>query len=122
MPPPKPPLPAAISNNNSSSNITPDPANNEAVKQVAAVKDEVEKRKPDWLEELSRKQAHRKSGMFSDSKSESSVISSSAAAPTVAPTAAPAPTAATKPAVVTDKPHLPVKPSQIRDEGKSTDN
>ena len=119
MPPPKPPLPAAISNNNSSSNITPDPANNEAVKQVAAVKDEVEKRKPDWLEELSRKQAHRKSGMFSDSKSESSVISSSAA-PTVAP--APTAAAATKPAVVTDKPHLPVKPSQIRDEGKSTDN
>jgi hypothetical protein len=59
MPPPKPPLPAAL--------ITANLAEAELKKA-----EEAEKRKPDWLEELSRKQAHRKSGLFSDSKSESS--------------------------------------------------
>ena len=60
MPPPKPPLPAAL--------IT---ANISAEAELKKA-EEAEKRKPDWLEELSRKQAHRKSGLFSDSKSESS--------------------------------------------------
>ena len=62
MPPPKPPLPAAL--------IT---ANISAEAELKKA-EEAEKRKPDWLEELSRKQAHRKSGLFSDSKSESSAV------------------------------------------------
>jgi hypothetical protein len=52
---------------------------------------------------------------FTESKSESSVLGSSTAASSA--TAASSSTAATKPAVVADKPHLPIKPSQIRDEG-----
>lgn len=66
-----------------------------------------DKKKPDWLEELSRKQAHRKSGLFSDTKVE-----------TISPTSV-SNNALAKPAVaIADKPHLPIKPSQIRDDGE----
>jgi len=61
-----------------------------------------EKKKPEWLEELSRKQAHRKSGLFTDTKIENTN---------------PQPSTQPKPVALTDKPHLPVKPSQIRDDG-----
>jgi hypothetical protein len=62
MPPPKPPLPAAISNTAPiGSEVIGDPT-----KLASVSKDETEKRKPDWLEELSRKQAHRKSGLVSE--------------------------------------------------------
>ncbi len=106
MPPPKPPLPASA--------LIPNV--NQA--EVEAKKDEAEKRKPDWLEELSRKQAHRKSGLFSETKSESVLPSSSTTATTSTTTSAATTQPLTKPSVVADKPHLPVKPSQIRDDGK----
>jgi hypothetical protein len=64
MPPPKPPLPATLTGNNVTAETSAE----------LKAKEETEKRKPDWLEELSRKQAHRKSGLFSESKSESSVV------------------------------------------------
>lgn len=52
-------------------------------------KDFEEKKKPDWLEELSRRQAGRKSSIKGDSPKSSS-----------------------------EKPNIPIKPSQIRDDGK----
>ena len=109
MPPPKPPLPAAalITNVNLAETAASE-----------AKKDEAEKRKPDWLEELSRKQAHRKSGLFSETKSESVLPSSSTATTTSTTTTAATAQPSTKPSVVADKPHLPVKPSQIREDGK----
>ena len=62
-------------------------------------------KKPDWLEELSRKQAVRKSGLFSnkpDVKDPEPVTTSANAA------------------VEPNKPQVPLKPSQIRDEARKS--
>ncbi len=58
-----------------------------------------EPKKPGWLEELSRKQAHRKSGLFNKEQSKEN-LKETGSLPATA-----------------DKPQLPVKPSQIRDDG-----
>ena len=91
LPPPKPPLPRE----DSKEMLVPVP------------KTEAPK-KPDWLEELSRKQNIRKSGLFKDKSEEKAEEESpTAAASAVA-------TSPTEP-----KPQVPLKPSQIKsDEGE----
>lgn len=65
-------------------------------------------KKPDWLAELSRKQANRRSGMFSNNNSNEEVKPGTS--PPKVPTES-------KPVIAPDKPHIPLKPSQIREEG-----
>ena len=86
LPPPKPPLPREDSK-----------------EMLVAPKTEAPK-KPDWLEELSRKQNIRKSGLFKDKSEdkEEKEEDTSATSPTGEP-----------------KPQVPLKPSQIKDEGKA---
>ncbi|CAB4055965.1 unnamed protein product [Lepeophtheirus salmonis] len=92
-------------NNNNNNTITS--PNSKSSSPVHAFKEELQNRlesnnendvsqakKPDWLEELSRKQANRKSGFFNDK-----VPGSRSSAP-----------------IILDKPQLPTKPSQIRDD------
>lgn len=69
-------------------------------------KTEEPSKKPDWLEELSRKQAVRKSGLFKDSNKPLSQteLKSTPTSNSSSP--------------MELKPVLPTKPSQIRDEGK----
>ena len=69
-------------------------------------------KKPDWLAELSRKQANRRSGLFTNSSDTSLDANKSAGTspPKIAENN-------NKPVIATDKPHIPLKPSQIRDEG-----
>ena len=69
-------------------------------------------KKPDWLAELSRKQANRRSGLFTNSSDASLDANKSAGTspPKIAENN-------NKPVIATDKPHIPLKPSQIRDEG-----
>ena len=82
--------------------------------------DEQSAKKPDWLAELSRKQANRRSAVFppasvasvdqqSDTTSTNNLKSGSTSPPKIQNE--------TKPAVAVDKPHIPLKPSQIREEG-----
>ena len=67
--------------------------------------------KPGWLEELSRKQAHRKSGLFSKEQSKDNLKENNA---TPAP-----PTGQQNPLPAeSNKPQLPMKPSQIREDGE----
>ena len=83
------------------------------------INDEQSAKKPDWLAELSRKQANRRSAVFppassvvvepSSDTSTSNVKSGSTSPPKIQNE--------TKPAVAVDKPHIPLKPSQIREEG-----
>eukprot|EP00096_Caligus_rogercresseyi_P002582 TRINITY_DN1476_c1_g1_i2.p1 TRINITY_DN1476_c1_g1~~TRINITY_DN1476_c1_g1_i2.p1 ORF type:complete len:627 (+),score=195.72 TRINITY_DN1476_c1_g1_i2:400-2280(+) len=68
-------------------------------------------KKPDWLEELSRKQANRKSGFFND-KTSSNIGSGSGSSMSMTASS----TATRAPPALTDKPQLPTKPSQIRDD------
>jgi hypothetical protein len=88
--------------------------------------------KPTWLEELSRKQAHRKSGMFTKEpskenlKENNSASSNSLGSPSTSPFHVAATSASTNSANVDksdnsggfSKPMLPVKPSQIREDGE----
>ncbi len=97
--PQKPPPPHT--NSDSSIKIMDEKKDSDDKKEVD------DKKKPEWLEELSRKQAHRKSGLFTDTKVET--VSTTAVLNNVQP----------KPVVaIADKPHLPIKPSQIRDDGE----
>ena len=79
------------------------------IKTEPAKETEDNAKKPDWLQELSRKQANRRSAVFTSNESETSIKSG---------TSPPKVSAETKPVVAPDKPHIPLKPSQIREEGK----
>ena len=65
-------------------------------------------KKPDWLAELSRKQANRRSGLFTTTTNNEAEIKTGTSPPKIAEN---------KPTVAPDKPHIPLKPSQIREEG-----
>ena len=95
------------------------PTNSSAPMTSETINDEQSAKKPDWLAELSRKQANRRSAVFppassvvvepSSDTSTSNVKSGSTSPPKIQNE--------TKPAVAVDKPHIPLKPSQIREEG-----
>ena len=128
-PPPKPQLPvqpaatSAIEANKEAANTTLDDS----------------AKKPDWLAELSRKQANRRSGLFSGNSSETAlnVEDTATAGPTAGTGSKPLTSGRSsltsggssppkmaennniKPVIAPDKPHIPLKPSQIRDEGES---
>ena len=96
------------------------PTNSSAPMTSETNNDEQSAKKPDWLAELSRKQANRRSAVFppasssvvvepSSDTSTSNVKSGSTSPPKIQNE--------TKPAVAVDKPHIPLKPSQIREEG-----
>ena len=107
-PPPKPPVPAVLTSNHQE--------NKSEVSSELIVPNSEEPKKPDWLEELSRKQAHRKSGFFRDQPAgdrggesklkENEAPKAAVVSPIVSPT------------VPESKPVIPTKPSQIRDEGE----
>ena len=86
--------------------------------------DEQSAKKPDWLAELSRKQANRRSAVFPPASVASSVDQQSDTTSTnnlkSGSTSPPKIQNETKPAVAVDKPHIPLKPSQIREEGTYT--
>eukprot|EP00093_Oithona_nana_P004967 04967.XXX_31418_20456_1 [CDS] Oithona nana genome sequencing. len=94
------------------------PTNSSAPMTSETINDEQSAKKPDWLAELSRKQANRRSAVFppassvvvepSSDTSTSNVKSGSTSPPKIQNE--------TKPAVAVDKPHIPLKPSQIREE------
>merc|ERR1719266_2764409 len=124
-PPPKPQVPVQPTSATSVSAI-------EANKEAANTLDDSAK-KPDWLAELSRKQANRRSGLFSGNSSETAL--DTCIAPGPAPTVTgskPLPISGgssppkvaennnIKPVVAPDKPHIPLKPSQIRDEARKS--
>ena len=76
-------------------------------------------KKPDWLAELSRKQANRRSGLFTNNNEDNVKTASGSSPPKpAAPGPVAEPVGPAKPAVAADKPHIPLKPSQIREEGK----
>jgi len=109
-------------------------------------------KKPDWLAELSRKQANRRSGLFTGGQHQNSSSSLSTSPPNVEPSIPPMVTkptspeepavvqlrnpkptpadvklsssppkiAETKPTIASDKPHIPLKPSQIREEARKS--
>ena len=95
------------------------PTNSSAPTTSESNNDEQSAKKPDWLAELSRKQANRRSAVFppasvasveqSDTTSTNNLKSGSTSPPKIQNE--------TKPAVAVDKPHIPLKPSQIREEG-----
>ena len=72
-------------------------------------------KKPEWLAELSRKQANRRSGLFtSGPETETNKTSSTSG---TSPPKSVEKENNNKPVIASDKPHIPLKPSQIRDEG-----
>lgn len=101
-------------------------------------------KRPDWLAELSRKQANRRSGLFTGSGTNASTVSTSPPAaepvvpksstpedprpevvqlrykPEVKPSSSPPKIAETKPTIASDKPNIPLKPSQIREEARKS--
>ena len=85
------------------------PAENIKTEPSAPKEDESNAKKPDWLQELSRKQANRRSAVFTSNESDTSIKSAGTSPPKIAES---------KPVVAPDKPHIPLKPSQIREEGK----
>ena len=90
--------------------IKPSPASeNIKIEPTSTKEEENNAKKPDWLQELSRKQANRRSAVFTSNESDTSIKSAGTSPPKIAES---------KPVVAPDKPHIPLKPSQIREEGK----
>eukprot|EP00095_Tigriopus_kingsejongensis_P008932 maker-scaffold199_size265817-snap-gene-1.49 protein:Tk08932 transcript:maker-scaffold199_size265817-snap-gene-1.49-mRNA-1 annotation:"---NA---" len=103
QPPPKPPVSTAV--------LTTAHPENKADSRIIAPKIE-EPEKPKWLEELSRKQANRRSGFFPQAHND---LSSSKAKENEAPT-----NHTVSPVIPESKPVIPTKPSQIRDEARKS--
>ena len=72
-------------------------------------------KKPEWLAELSRKQANRRSGLFTSGPDTETNKTSSTSG--TSPPKSVEKENNNKPVIASDKPHIPLKPSQIRDEG-----
>jgi hypothetical protein len=121
LPAPKPPIPVVSL---AGDQLIPDAKEETAIENA---------KKPGWLAELSRKQANRRSGLFSidivAGETKTAVVTSPTTTPTSTPITKISPESPTttgpttptpplnKPTVIADKPHIPLKPSQIRDEG-----